>query len=308
MGQRKPRVGHHQPGRTRSQGLRPFAIARLGIGFAPEESEVFGDLTVAENILLPTWTRADRAARRPSARRWPIACFPGSSATARAAASSCRAASARWCRSPARLALDPKLLLLDEPTEGLSPAIVPSIVDGIASIRQMGHAVLIAESNLHHVPDFADRLYVIERGEIIYRRLARRCAQGPGRGQGSGRHGLKQRQPPNSWEAAQKSRTDRNERRLLVAATPRAVTMPAMAPAMTMAAPTPAHVLNQALICGGCPEAVEDACRWCRLRCSQGKTRTPTAATANGANQKRFMPFFSSQKSLHDVSQRHLRA
>jgi branched-chain amino acid transport system ATP-binding protein len=62
----------------------------------------------------------------------------------------------------------PKLLLLDEPTEGLSPAIVPSIVDGIASIRQLGHAVLIAESNLHHVPEFADRLYVIERGEMIY--------------------------------------------------------------------------------------------------------------------------------------------
>ena len=66
------------------------------------------------------------------------------------------------------LALDPKLLLLDEPSEGLSPAIVPAIVDGIASIRQLGHAVLIAESNIHHVPDFADRLYVIERGEIIY--------------------------------------------------------------------------------------------------------------------------------------------
>ena len=66
------------------------------------------------------------------------------------------------------LALDAKLLLLDEPTEGLSPAVVPSIVEGIASIRQLGHAVLIAESNLHHVPDFADRLYVIERGEIIF--------------------------------------------------------------------------------------------------------------------------------------------
>ena len=75
------------------------------------------------------------------------------------------------------LALDPKLLLLDEPTEGLSPAIVPSIVDGIASIRQLGHAVLIAESNLHHVPDFADRLYVIERGEIIYRGHAGGCPQ-----------------------------------------------------------------------------------------------------------------------------------
>ena len=75
------------------------------------------------------------------------------------------------------LALDPKLLLLDEPTEGLSPAIVPSIVDGIASIRQMGHAVLIAEFNLHHVPDFADRLYVIERGEIIYAGRPPTCAR-----------------------------------------------------------------------------------------------------------------------------------
>jgi branched-chain amino acid transport system ATP-binding protein len=66
------------------------------------------------------------------------------------------------------LALGPRLLVLDEPTEGLSPAIVPSIVDGLASIRNSGHAVFIAESNVHHVPDFADRIYVIERGEIIF--------------------------------------------------------------------------------------------------------------------------------------------
>ena len=45
---------------------------------------------------------------------------------------------------------------------------VAAIVDGIASIRKLGHAVFIAESNVHHVPDFADRLYVIERGEIIF--------------------------------------------------------------------------------------------------------------------------------------------
>ena len=52
--------------------------------------------------------------------------------------------------------------------EGLSPAIVPSVVEGLANIRTHGHAVLIAESNIHHVPDFTDRLYVIERGEIIF--------------------------------------------------------------------------------------------------------------------------------------------
>jgi branched-chain amino acid transport system ATP-binding protein len=66
------------------------------------------------------------------------------------------------------LALGPKLLLLDEPTEGLSPVIVPSIIEGLANIRSFGRAVFIAESNIHHVPDFTDRLYVIERGEIIF--------------------------------------------------------------------------------------------------------------------------------------------
>jgi len=66
------------------------------------------------------------------------------------------------------LALDPRLLLLDEPFEGLSPTIIPSIGEGIASIRRLGHGVVMAESNVHHVPDDADALYVLERGEIIY--------------------------------------------------------------------------------------------------------------------------------------------
>jgi branched-chain amino acid transport system ATP-binding protein len=66
------------------------------------------------------------------------------------------------------LALDPDMLLLDEPFEGLSPAIIPAVSEGIAEITKLGHAVLMAESNIHHVPEFAARLYVIERGEIIF--------------------------------------------------------------------------------------------------------------------------------------------
>jgi branched-chain amino acid transport system ATP-binding protein len=66
------------------------------------------------------------------------------------------------------LALDPKLLLLDEPFEGLSPAIIPLIAAGISSIRASGRAVLLAESNIHHIPDETDRLYVLERGELIF--------------------------------------------------------------------------------------------------------------------------------------------
>jgi branched-chain amino acid transport system ATP-binding protein len=66
------------------------------------------------------------------------------------------------------LALDPEMLLLDEPFEGLSPAIIPRVTEGIATITTLGHSILIAESNIHHVPDYTTRLYVIERGEIIF--------------------------------------------------------------------------------------------------------------------------------------------
>jgi branched-chain amino acid transport system ATP-binding protein len=167
MGQRSPVSGAISLEGRSIVGLRPYAIARLGVGFAPEESEVFGDLSVAENILLPTWTReTDRSAAEREALAYRV--FPKLERY-RARGGQQLSGGERKMVSIARaLAVDPKLLLLDEPTEGLSPAIVPSIVDGIASILKLGHAVLIAESNLHHVPEFADRLYVIERGEIIY--------------------------------------------------------------------------------------------------------------------------------------------
>ena len=66
------------------------------------------------------------------------------------------------------LALDPEMLLLDEPFEGLAPAIVPAVSEGIAAITELGRSILIAESNIHHVPAYTRRLYVIERGAIVF--------------------------------------------------------------------------------------------------------------------------------------------
>lgn len=167
MGFRTPVSGTIELDGRDLRASRPFQIARMGVGFAPEESEVFGELTVAENIAMPTWTCSNpRPAEARIADAYNV--FPKLE-HCRGRDGQALSGGERKMVSIARaLALGPRLLLLDEPTEGLSPAIVPSIVEGLANIRSFGHAVFIAESNIHHVPDFTDRLYVIERGEIIF--------------------------------------------------------------------------------------------------------------------------------------------
>jgi branched-chain amino acid transport system ATP-binding protein len=148
-------------------GLRTERIAQLGVGYAPEESQVFGDLTVAENIELPTWTRPQgRDAGTRIALAYEV--FPTLRDYASRSGNALSGGERKMVSIARALALDAQLLLLDEPFEGLSPAIIPMISEGIASIRERGHGILIAESNVHHIPDYADTLYVLERGEIIF--------------------------------------------------------------------------------------------------------------------------------------------
>jgi branched-chain amino acid transport system ATP-binding protein len=148
-------------------GMPTHRIAQMGVGYAPEESQVFGDLTVAENIELPTWTRPQgRDAKERIALAYEI--FPKLRQYAARGGNQLSGGERKMVSIARALALDPQLLLLDEPFEGLSPAIIPSIAEGIASIRRLGQGILMAESNVHHVPEYADSLYVLERGEIIY--------------------------------------------------------------------------------------------------------------------------------------------
>ena len=167
MGYLKPLSGSVRFDDAALTGLPTHRIAQMGMGYAPEESQVFGDLTVAENIELPTWTRpAGRAAAERIALAYEI--FPKLRQYATRGGNQLSGGERKMVSIARALALDPRMLLLDEPFEGLSPAIIPSIAEGIGSIRRLGHGVLMAESNAHHIPEYADSLYVLERGEIIY--------------------------------------------------------------------------------------------------------------------------------------------
>src|SRR5437016_746917 len=118
--------------------MRTDRIAQLGIGYAPEESQVFGDLTVAENIELPTWTRPQgRDARARIALAYQV--FPKLREYAGRGGNELSGGERKMVSIARALALDPQLLLLDEPFEGLSPAIIPVISVGIASMRGFGH-------------------------------------------------------------------------------------------------------------------------------------------------------------------------
>lgn len=148
-------------------GMRTYAIAQLGLGFAPEDGAIFADLTVAENVEIATWTRpTGRAAEERLAQAYAV--FPVLRRYQARKGTQISGGERKMLSIARALALDPTMLLLDEPFEGLSPAIIPEIGRSIFEITKLGHSILIAESNIHHVPEYTTRLYVIERGEIIF--------------------------------------------------------------------------------------------------------------------------------------------
>jgi len=167
MGFLKPEAGSIEFKGEKIKGLTPHEIALKGMGFAPEESEIFADLTTFENIEIATWTR--ETSRSPEERiKLAYSVFPALERYKARKGEQISGGERKMLSIARALALDPHMLLLDESFEGLSPAIIPQIAESIHEIAKMGRSIFLAESNIYHVPDFTDRLYVIERGEIIF--------------------------------------------------------------------------------------------------------------------------------------------
>jgi ABC-type branched-subunit amino acid transport system ATPase component len=153
--------------------LPAHARARLGIGYAPEDSGIFPDLTVEENFQITSWlARPDDAkgAEAPAsdgdARIFSI--FPEVKEFLTRRGLHLSGGQKKMVAISRAMTLRPAVLLLDEPFEGLAPVVVTRFIEAVKAIKAFGISVLIAESNLVNATRVADRLYAIDRGEIIF--------------------------------------------------------------------------------------------------------------------------------------------
>ena len=146
--------------------------ARLGIGYAPEDAGIFPDLTVAENFeisrTLAASRRAGDAAGRQEAGERALALFPEVRQFLERRGLNLSGGQKKMVAIARALTLSPSILLLDEPFEGLAPVVVSRFIEATRRIKEMGVSLLIAESNLATASRIADRLYAIDRGEIIF--------------------------------------------------------------------------------------------------------------------------------------------
>jgi branched-chain amino acid transport system ATP-binding protein len=140
--------------------------ARLGIGYMPEDRKLVPDFTVADNILLPAWARRAAAPERLA---WIYEVMPELRLLAGRRASQLSGGQQKMVALARALMAGTKLLLLDEPSEGLAPALAQRIGEVLAALRGTGLSVLMAESNDMHLSDLLDRVFVIERGSVAPR-------------------------------------------------------------------------------------------------------------------------------------------
>jgi len=137
-------------------------ISRLGIGYVPEDRRIFGDLTVAENLMVGQKGGGVWSAARV------YEFFPRLRDLAGRRAGSLSGGEQQMLTVARTLMGNPRVLLLDEPSEGLAPVIVRALGEQIAALKREGLTILLSEQNLKFAARLADRAYIIEKGEIRF--------------------------------------------------------------------------------------------------------------------------------------------
>ncbi len=140
----------------------PFEVARLGVGFVPDDRRIFGELTVEDNLLLPTRWAGRRDGFWTLERVYGL--FPVLAQFRNLRAGALSGGQQKMLAIGRALMLNPELLLLDEAAEGLGPIIVAELIRALAEVRASGIAILLADQNLRFARRVADRAYIIDRG------------------------------------------------------------------------------------------------------------------------------------------------
>jgi len=170
VGLTPPRQGRVEVFGAEVTGQPPYRIAEAGVGYVPEGRRIFSGLTVEENLMVP--------AERPGP--WTIARvyehFPRLAERRTSKGSQLSGGEQEMLSISRALLLNPKLLLLDEPSQGLAPMIVAEVFKIVVAARREGVSVLLVEQNVRAAVEIADRAYVLDDGRIVYEGDAREFA------------------------------------------------------------------------------------------------------------------------------------
>ncbi len=165
MGLVPPHAGEIRLRGERIDGLLPHRIARLGVGLVPEGRQIFPNLTVRENLLM-----AER--RRSADPAWTLQrvfdLFPRLSERASNRGNQLSGGEQQMLAIGRALMTNPTLLILDEATEGLAPLIREEIWEKLRALKKSGLAIIIIDKDIEALCAFADRHYILEKGEVIW--------------------------------------------------------------------------------------------------------------------------------------------
>jgi branched-chain amino acid transport system ATP-binding protein len=142
--------------------------ALLGIGYAPEDCGIFPDLSVEENFQITSWIVPPRSSARRGLDERVFSVFPEVKGFMTRRGLHLSGGQKKMVAITRAMSLAPSVLLLDEPFEGLAPVVVTRFIEAVRAVKALGVSVLIAESHVQNAGRIADRLYAIDRGEIIF--------------------------------------------------------------------------------------------------------------------------------------------
>jgi branched-chain amino acid transport system ATP-binding protein len=166
MGLTPPRAGRVRLDGRPIERLPPFRIAQAGLGLVPEGRQVFPNLTVRENLV------ATAANRRAASAPWTVeriwALFPPLAARARALGGTLSGGEQQMLAIGRALMTNPRLLILDEATEGLAPMVRAQIWRCLGELKAAGLAILVIDKNVGALRRLADRHYILEKGSVVW--------------------------------------------------------------------------------------------------------------------------------------------